>query len=267
MRKASRNRWKWVSDLIEPTTKMWNEALIRKIFYPPDAEHILQIKLPFFSGEDYLAWHYEKSGLFTVKSAYRLAMDRKGRNNVAGVSNKNAGERELWNMIWKADVPPKVRVFGWKLATNTLGVQDLRCKRNMDRIPTCQICGMEPETNYHAMVNCTKAKALCQCLRKDWDLPDEQSFRYTGQDWVLVLLSQVTQHMQAKLLFLWWRSCTYEIMLSSMMVSAELNNPLFLQSLVASNQDKTDIEMLSDPKVQRPILWHQIHGESHNWAG
>jgi hypothetical protein len=129
MGKASRNRWKWVSDLIEPTTKMWNEDLIRKIFYPPDAEHILQIKLPFFSGEDYLAWHYEKSGLFTVKSAYRLAMDRKGRNNVAGVGNKNAGERELWNMIWKADVPPKVRVFGWKLATNTLGVQDLRCKK------------------------------------------------------------------------------------------------------------------------------------------
>jgi hypothetical protein len=204
--KGSRNRWKWVSDLIEPATKMWNEELIRKICYPPDVEHILQIKLPSFSGEDYLAWHYEKSGMFTVRSAYKLAMDLKSRNNETGMSNKNAGERYMWNLIWKAHVPPKVKVFGWKLATDTLGVQAHRCKRNMDQIPTCQICGMELETSHHAMVNCTKAKALRQCIRKEWNLPDEHRFRYTGHDWMLVLLSQVNEQMRAKFLLLWWRT-------------------------------------------------------------
>jgi hypothetical protein len=30
-----------------------------------------------------------------------LAQNRKSRNNDSGLSNKNAGEMELWNMIWK----------------------------------------------------------------------------------------------------------------------------------------------------------------------
>jgi hypothetical protein len=34
------------------------------------------------------------------------------------------GERGLiWKLIWNAKVPPKIKVFGWKLATNTVEVQ------------------------------------------------------------------------------------------------------------------------------------------------
>jgi hypothetical protein len=56
MGKSSRNKWKWVSDLIEPTRKIWNEDLVRKIFYPPDTKHIIKIQLPSFSCEYYLGW-------------------------------------------------------------------------------------------------------------------------------------------------------------------------------------------------------------------
>jgi hypothetical protein len=252
MGKASRNRWKWVSDLIEPTTKMWNEDLIRKIFYPPDAEHILQIHLPSYSGEDYLAWFYEKSGFFTVKSAYRLAMDLKTENSAPGSSNNKVGERVLWDLIWKANVQPKVRVFGWKLATDSLGVQVHRCNRNMDLMPTCKICGMEPESSHHAMVNCTKAKALRQCLRKDWELPDENAFSYTGEDWMLLLLNNVSDQMRSKLLLMWWRTwhLRNNIIFDDGKCRIEQSS-IFLQSTLASNSDKTDIEKLSDPKGKR----------------
>jgi hypothetical protein len=117
------------------------------------------------------------------------------------MSHRPAGERDLWKLIWRAKVPPKIRVFGWKLATNTLGIQDHRCRRKMDRIPTCSICGTEAETSFHAMISCTKARALRQKMR-DWNLPPEESFRHTGYDWALVLLSQVDEFMRAKLLFL-----------------------------------------------------------------
>jgi hypothetical protein len=72
--------------------------------------------------------------------------------------------------------------------------------------PTCHICGMEPETNHHAVINCTKAKALRQRLRETWSLPDEENLQPTGNDWVLVLRNQVDSEMRSKLLLLWCRA-------------------------------------------------------------
>jgi hypothetical protein len=60
------------------------------------------------SGKDYVAWHYEKSGMFSVRSAYRLALDLQDATNGEGMSNRPAGERDLWKLIWRAKVPPKI---------------------------------------------------------------------------------------------------------------------------------------------------------------
>ena len=62
-------RLKWVKDLLVPGTKVWNEYLIRRIFYTHDAEEILRIKVPEGEDDDFIAWQFEKTGIFTVKSA------------------------------------------------------------------------------------------------------------------------------------------------------------------------------------------------------
>jgi hypothetical protein len=49
--KADHSRWRWVLDLIDPTTKRWKEEMVRSIFYPPDAEKVLKIKIPNHEGE------------------------------------------------------------------------------------------------------------------------------------------------------------------------------------------------------------------------
>jgi hypothetical protein len=51
----------------------WNEQLVHAMFLPHDAEEIMKIKVPMHDLEDTIAWHYEKNGKFTVRSAYRLA--------------------------------------------------------------------------------------------------------------------------------------------------------------------------------------------------
>jgi hypothetical protein len=106
-------------------------------------------------------------------------------------------------MIWKSNVPPKIGVFGWKLATNSLCVQATRCNRNMDLIPTCSICGMGEETSHHAMVDCTKAKAPRQRLNESWRIPDHEKLIDTGKDWPLILLSQLDKEQRAEMLFNW----------------------------------------------------------------
>lgn len=69
----------------------------------------------------------------------------------------------------------------------------------------CNICGNGEEDEHHAIVACTKSRALRQAMREVWLLPPEKSFRFTGCDWLQVLLSTETEDMRAKVLLLLWR--------------------------------------------------------------
>jgi len=68
----------------------------------------------------------------------------------------------------------------------------------------CPLCDREPETSYHAIVTCPRAQGLRVAMREHWRLPDEEKFRYTGPDWLLLLLDQcsATERDLTKLL-LW----------------------------------------------------------------
>lgn len=44
-----------------------------------DVDAVLNIPLSSYNEDDSWAWHYEKSGCFTVRSAYRLIMETKRR--------------------------------------------------------------------------------------------------------------------------------------------------------------------------------------------
>lgn len=68
-----RSRLRWVNQLIKPDTKEWNLHLINRIFNPFDVEEISKIRIPAREVDDCVAWHYEKNGVFTVRSAYKLA--------------------------------------------------------------------------------------------------------------------------------------------------------------------------------------------------
>ncbi|PNT74837.1 hypothetical protein BRADI_1g22902v3 [Brachypodium distachyon] len=156
------SRLRRVSDLINQDSGTWNEPLIRRIFYPHDADMIAQLKLPVNQHDDVLAWFPDKLGMFTVKSAYMLALDLSMGEGNGSSSSSPDGNRKIWDVIWRCNVPPKVRVFAWKLTTSSLAVQANRCKRIKNTKPTCEICGMGDETGYHAVMACPKARDLRQ---------------------------------------------------------------------------------------------------------
>jgi hypothetical protein len=54
----------------------WDIQLIQSCLYPHDAEEVQKIRLSERISEDHIVWHYERSGIFTVKSAYRLDCPR-----------------------------------------------------------------------------------------------------------------------------------------------------------------------------------------------
>jgi hypothetical protein len=101
-------------------------------------------------------------------------------------------------------VPNKVRIFAWRLAVDNLPTQRNKWHRTLEVHNICKICGAQTEDSYHAAVECTKAKALRHKMREYWDLPNEEYFRRTGKDWLIILLSNTNRTMhQATLLVLW----------------------------------------------------------------
>jgi hypothetical protein len=116
------------------------------------------------------------------------------------------GTRTLFKGIWAAQVPPKVRIFAWRLSQEGLATQYNRKQRKLTQHATCQVCGAGDETGYHAVVQCPKARALWQELRGSWMLPNEEQFRYSGADWLILLLNSVSKEVGMYILLMFWRA-------------------------------------------------------------
>ena len=119
------SRIQWVADLIDQESHSWKEDNITRIFTQQDANDILSIRLPNYDEDDYIAWQPEKNGIFTMRSAYMLAMDEKN-SKMIGSSHSISRDRTIWDTIWKNKCAPKGVYFTWRLATESLAVQTNR---------------------------------------------------------------------------------------------------------------------------------------------
>ena len=156
--------------------------------------------------EDFIAWHMEKSGLFSVRSAYNLALRIKRGQGTSSSSSAPDGARKVWSRVWSGQVPPKVNVFTWKLARDSLPTRRAKYIRHLEASDTCALCGREPETSYHVTVTCPRAQGLRSAMREHWLLPDEEQFHYTGLDWFLLLLDQCSDTVRDLNKLLLWKT-------------------------------------------------------------
>jgi hypothetical protein len=104
-----------------------------------DAEAILAIKIPSRQCDDFVAWFPESNVLFFIRSAYRLGRQACLASLSGGQSSlKPNGDRKIWDLIWKAKVPRKLRVFAWKVASSTLVVRSALHRRinSVRRVPS-----------------------------------------------------------------------------------------------------------------------------------
>jgi LPS sulfotransferase NodH len=85
-----------------------------------DVEIIRGILLCTRNQEDFWSWHFEKNGVFTVRSAYRVLVSvKKTREDWLdgrATSSSSVDDGKAWSKLWKTKVPSKVRVFLWRLA-------------------------------------------------------------------------------------------------------------------------------------------------------
>ncbi|WVZ97086.1 hypothetical protein U9M48_042647 [Paspalum notatum var. saurae] len=91
----------WVNDLIDGTTCAWDEQKLTTFFTPMDREVISNIPICTRTQEDFWAWHYEKSGIFSVRSAYHI----EGLMRNFWWGNNNGKQRICW-VAWDEIIKP-----------------------------------------------------------------------------------------------------------------------------------------------------------------
>ena len=137
--------------------------MLQTYFTPADVKAILNIPLCTRRRADFWAWHHEKKGVFSVRSAYRMLVINKHHateymENIAGRSDTKAEEKE-WLGIWKLDVPSKIRVFLWRLARHSLPSGDILFCRHMAQQSSCGICGAQDSWK-HSLIECNLARCV-----------------------------------------------------------------------------------------------------------
>lgn len=95
----------------------WRMDVLQRHFSTMDIDEIMKIKASPNHGEDVLAWAPDRRGIFSVRSAYKLAWESNHRTSMCVASRAPDGKRVVWDTVWGCPAPPKVRVFAWRLIT------------------------------------------------------------------------------------------------------------------------------------------------------
>jgi ribonuclease HI len=198
-------RIRWVSELLDNQGN-WKEEMIRTCFLPIDADLILRIKPSRRFDGDVVACQPEQSGIFSVRSAYKIALNELPEQCLfPTTSSRPDGDDLCWTKIWNSNTPPKVKMFAWKAASNALSTEVNKRTRGMKVTGTCLICGMEQEDSSHALYRCPHAQQLWSAMRECWQLPLDKELRGGSAAWFKSVINSSQPQIIDCLLLVAWR--------------------------------------------------------------
>jgi hypothetical protein len=149
----------WVKDLINPNTHQWDHHVINNLFYPFEANQILQLPLVDNLSKDELAWYGTKEGIYTVKSGYNAIMEWNfARDNQSGSNTNNA--ESMWKNLWNIKSPPKFLHLIWRILNQAIPVRDNLTTKGIRCCPICPRCNKALETIDHVFLRCDWTRAV-----------------------------------------------------------------------------------------------------------
>lgn len=167
-----------VSELI--INGRWNREELGKWFSEWEIAEILKILIPMRVCEDRWAWHFTKNGEFAVRSAYYIDIQAKRRDRASTSMSNNLG---IWKRLWNAEVPEKIKNFGWRALHNGLPVRGNLGKRGTNVDDSCPLCGEEHETITHTLLMCSEVRQMWRCSPLRIEINDVVS--HSLMDWVM----------------------------------------------------------------------------------
>jgi hypothetical protein len=194
-----------VSELIDSDNGTWKIDLVRRNFIAPEADAILNMPLRRDGGDDFWAWDLERTGVYTVKSAYRSLMTQNDHSTQAEgtMTGTSTSEKQMWDRLWKMQVVPKVRVFWWRVLRGILPVEATLQHRHIAQLARCKVCLACNEDTMHALVKCSHAQRFWTEARSSLNikLPQLHPITWTRD---LVCGPQFGDSDRAKIITVMW---------------------------------------------------------------
>ena len=102
-----------VAALIDEENGVWKNELVRQVFLPHEAELICSIALSANLPANKQVWASTHNGIFSVRSAYKLAMEMSSAVPVGEMSDTSQLMR-FWKYLWSCNILHKIHHFAWK---------------------------------------------------------------------------------------------------------------------------------------------------------
>uniref|UniRef100_A0A803N5L2 Reverse transcriptase zinc-binding domain-containing protein n=1 Tax=Chenopodium quinoa TaxID=63459 RepID=A0A803N5L2_CHEQI len=86
--------------------------------------------------------------------------DRIEANKTDRASISDASQITIWGKLLNANIPPKIKHFGWRALQNNFPVRSIPKKRNIYEDDGFPSCGEAAETIIHSLFTCSEAKVF-----------------------------------------------------------------------------------------------------------
>ncbi|XP_048427879.1 uncharacterized protein LOC125471485 [Pyrus x bretschneideri] len=135
--------------------RQWNLSLLQSFLSVRDQQAIEDTPLGDLSRKDQLVWDYSKNGTYSIKSGYRWIQSRSIVLRDTRQSDACVVPKALWKVIWKLEVPPKLRHFLWLTMHNCLPTCAVLFRRRSSLSPACPICRCHDKSIEHLFLQCS----------------------------------------------------------------------------------------------------------------
>ncbi|CAN1179618.1 Putative ribonuclease H protein At1g65750 [Linum perenne] len=126
----------------------WDFNRLQRILAPEAVDVVAGMSPPQENrGPDDWVWGLEKSGVFSIKSAYNLICE------IDSIPSSN-----LWKVVWGWIGPSRIKHFLWLAAKDKLLTNEGRCRRGLSTDDNCGWCGMATESIVHVLRDCSFAR-------------------------------------------------------------------------------------------------------------
>ncbi|KAL6199573.1 hypothetical protein ACLB2K_029357 [Fragaria x ananassa] len=180
-----------VCDLMDEEAMEWVEHVVIELFTEEEAAMTLRIPLSVRRVHDKLAWHFDKHDMYRVKSGYHVARTTDCIAWSASSSdNTGRARRKYWSKVWKAQVPPKVRGFIWRLCRDIVPTRAALHRKFHVSDMTCVFCNKGVETGLHLFRDC-----LVACIfwkHNPLHLKSQSFLDATIAEWIGVVMDRLS---------------------------------------------------------------------------
>ncbi|XP_024156347.1 uncharacterized protein LOC112164377 [Rosa chinensis] len=137
----------------------WAVPFLHEIFSPTEVDVIASIPLSVRTPDDKRVWHWDKRGVYSVKSGYHAYRLTENVSNLASSSRSSGRAADLhWKVLWKARVPPKVRSFIWRMHREIIPTRAALAKKCAILDSSCVFCNNYQEDALHVFKGCKRVE-------------------------------------------------------------------------------------------------------------